>query len=88
MLPATLSRPARARMRPELETQLLNCRNLPSPPGVALRIIELVQKNRNIKLVGNEFAPVPRRDQLVLPRGGKHFSEMVDRAIIPQIEGI
>ena len=43
MLPATLSRPARARMRPELETQLLNCRNLPSPPGVALRIIELAQ---------------------------------------------
>ena len=43
---------------------------------------------RQIKLVGNEFAPVPRRDQLVLPRGGKHFSEMVDRAIIPQIEGI
>ena len=30
-------------MRPELETQLLNCRNLPSPPGVALRIIELAQ---------------------------------------------
>ena len=43
---------------------------------------------RQIKLVGNEFAPVPRRDQLVLPRGGKHFSEMVDRAIVPQIEGI
>ena len=43
MLPATLSRPARAGMRPELETQLLNCRNLPSPSGVALRIIELAQ---------------------------------------------
>ena len=43
---------------------------------------------RQIKLVGNEFAPVPRRDQLVLPRGGKHFSELVDRAIVPQIEGI
>ena len=43
MLPVTLSRLARARMRPELEAQLLNCRNLPSPPGVALRIIELAQ---------------------------------------------
>ncbi|UNK56743.1 GGDEF domain-containing protein [Pseudoxanthomonas daejeonensis] len=30
-------------MRPELETQLLHCRNLPSPPAVALRIIELAQ---------------------------------------------
>ena len=30
-------------MRPELESQLSNCRNLPSPPGVALRIIELAQ---------------------------------------------
>ena len=30
-------------MRPELEAQLLNCRNLPSPPGVAVRIIELAQ---------------------------------------------
>ncbi len=29
-----------------------------------------------------------RTQCLVLPRGGKHFSEMVDRAIIPQIEGI
>jgi len=30
-------------MRPDLEAQLLNCRDLPSPPGVALRIIELAQ---------------------------------------------
>lgn len=30
-------------MRPDLEAQLLDCRNLPSPPGVALRIIELAQ---------------------------------------------
>ena len=30
-------------MRPELEATLLHCRNLPSPPGVALRIIELAQ---------------------------------------------
>ncbi len=30
-------------MRPELQAQLLNCRNLPSPPGVAVRIIELAQ---------------------------------------------
>lgn len=30
-------------MRKELENTLLHCRNLPSPPGVALRIIELAQ---------------------------------------------
>ncbi len=30
-------------MRPELENQLSICRNLPSPPGVALRIVELAQ---------------------------------------------
>ncbi|AKC87501.1 GGDEF domain-containing protein [Pseudoxanthomonas suwonensis] len=30
-------------MRPELEAHLLHCRNLPSPPAVALRIIELAQ---------------------------------------------
>ena len=30
-------------MRSDLEALLLNCRNLPSPPGVALRIIELAQ---------------------------------------------
>lgn len=30
-------------MRPELEATLLHCRNLPSPPGVALQIIELAQ---------------------------------------------
>ncbi|KAF1686294.1 GGDEF domain-containing protein [Pseudoxanthomonas broegbernensis] len=30
-------------MRPELEASLLHCRNLPSPPGVALQIIELAQ---------------------------------------------
>lgn len=30
-------------MRAELETQLSYCRNLPTPPGVALRIIELAQ---------------------------------------------
>jgi diguanylate cyclase (GGDEF)-like protein len=30
-------------MRPELEASLLHCRNLPSPPAVALRIIELAQ---------------------------------------------
>lgn len=30
-------------MRSDLESLLLNCRNLPSPPGVALRIIELAQ---------------------------------------------
>lgn len=30
-------------MRPELESTLLHCRNLPSPPGVALQIIELAQ---------------------------------------------
>ena len=36
-------------MRPELETQLLNCRNLPSPPGVALRIIELAKMSEKDK---------------------------------------
>jgi diguanylate cyclase (GGDEF)-like protein len=30
-------------MRTELEASLLHCRNLPSPPGVALQIIELAQ---------------------------------------------
>ncbi|MEL1263901.1 GGDEF domain-containing protein [Pseudoxanthomonas putridarboris] len=30
-------------MHPELEAHLSHCRNLPSPPGVALRIIELAQ---------------------------------------------
>lgn len=30
-------------MRTELETTLLHCRNLPSPPGVALQIISLAQ---------------------------------------------
>ena len=30
-------------MRPELEASLLHCRNLPSPPGVALQIIDLAQ---------------------------------------------
>ncbi|MBD9367566.1 GGDEF domain-containing protein [Xanthomonas sp. XNM01] len=30
-------------MRPDLESILLHCRTLPSPPGVALRIIELAQ---------------------------------------------
>lgn len=30
-------------MRPELEATLLHCRNLPSPPGLALQIIELAQ---------------------------------------------
>ena len=30
-------------MYPELEAHLLHCRNLPSPPAVALRIIELAQ---------------------------------------------
>ena len=30
-------------MHPELEARLLHCRNLPSPPAVALRIIELAQ---------------------------------------------
>ncbi|HET6397621.1 MAG TPA: GGDEF domain-containing protein [Pseudoxanthomonas sp.] len=30
-------------MRPELEASLLHCRNLASPPGVALQIIELAQ---------------------------------------------
>ena len=30
-------------MRPELESTLLHCRNLPSPPGVALQIIDLAQ---------------------------------------------
>jgi diguanylate cyclase (GGDEF)-like protein len=30
-------------MRPELEASLRHCRNLPSPPGVALQIIELAQ---------------------------------------------
>ncbi|HEY0333625.1 MAG TPA: GGDEF domain-containing protein [Stenotrophomonas sp.] len=30
-------------MRPELEATLAHCRNLPSPPGIALRVIELAQ---------------------------------------------
>ena len=30
-------------MHPDLEAHLLHCRNLPSPPAVALRIIELAQ---------------------------------------------
>ncbi len=30
-------------MRPDLETTLQHCRTLPSPPGIALRIIELAQ---------------------------------------------
>lgn len=38
-----VSEPNRSMMRPELEASLLHCRNLPSPPGVALQIIELAQ---------------------------------------------
>lgn len=30
-------------MRPDLEATLAHCRNLPSPPGIALRVIELAQ---------------------------------------------
>lgn len=30
-------------MQPDLQAALHYCRNLPSPPGVALRIIELAQ---------------------------------------------
>lgn len=30
-------------MRPELEATLAHCRNLPSPPGIALRVIDLAQ---------------------------------------------
>src|SRR5690606_14167290 len=42
---ATADRPSRQpeTMHPDLESSLLHCRNLPSPPAVALQIIELAQ---------------------------------------------
>lgn len=48
-------------MHPELEAHLLHCRNLPSPPAVALRIIELAQDpmadlNATARVIGTDPA--------------------------------
>jgi diguanylate cyclase (GGDEF)-like protein len=48
-------------MHPELEAHLLHCRNLPTPPAVALRIIELAQDpmadlNTTARVIGTDPA--------------------------------
>ncbi|MDO4905417.1 MAG: right-handed parallel beta-helix repeat-containing protein [Lautropia sp.] len=56
------------------------------------RLLEMSESRagllRDIVLLGNAVLPLPRREQLVLPRGGRHFSSGIDRANIPELPGI
>lgn len=55
-------------------------------------LLEMAERRRgalrNIVMDGNVLAPVPQRRQLVLPRGGEHFSDHIDRKFVPELPGI
>lgn len=43
---------------------------------------------RHLVFVGNEISPEPRAGQMVLPRGNQHFSDHIDRANTPPLQGV
>lgn len=43
---------------------------------------------RHLVFVGNEVSPEPKSGQMVLPRGNQHFSDKIDRANMPELQGV
>lgn len=57
--------------------------------GVLLEMSERrVGALRNIVMTGNVMSPVPTRKQLVLPRGGAHFSDRIDKQNTPEMPDV
>ena len=71
-------------MYPELEAHLLQCRNLPSPPAVALRIIELAQDPMaDLGLTARVIGTDPARYRpLMIPSMIEKFGYVVLLAIL------
>ncbi|MDO4230973.1 MAG: right-handed parallel beta-helix repeat-containing protein [Lautropia sp.] len=51
-------------------------------------LLEMIESSpgmlRDVVFDGNQFSPVPRAKQLVLPRGGKHFVSRINRQYAPE----
>lgn len=60
-------------------------------PGRGL-LLELGEGNpgllRELVFAGNVCSPVPRRNQLRLPRGGRHFVDRIDRQRVPVLKDV